>query len=92
MHSDCEFTVGVWVGRILNDKVWTRTQLTWTNPKGTLFLFTSATGSTQSMTRRSRDQMLLSNTMRLVSGQHVLDDALNAVARAALRNNMDRLP
>lgn len=91
MHSDCEFTVGVWV-EILNDKVWTRTQLTWTNPKGTLFLFTSATGSTQSMTRRSRDQMLLSNTMRLVSGQHVLDDALNAVARAALRNSMDRLP
>ena len=89
--SDGEFSVGVWV-EILSDKVWVRTQLTWTNPKGTLFLFTSATGATQSMTRRSRDQMILSSTMRLVSGQHVLDDALNAVARAALRNSMDRLP
>ena len=88
---DGEFSIGVWV-EILSDKVWTRTQLTWTNPKATLFLFTSATGATQSMTRRSRDQMLLANTMRLVSGQHVLDDALNAVARAALRNSIDHLP
>ena len=88
--SDGEFSVGVWV-EILSDKVWARTQLTWTNPNGTLFLFTSAAGATQSMTRRSRNQMLLSNTMRLVSGQHVLDDALNAVAHAALRNSMGRL-
>ena len=82
--------MGVWV-EILSDKVWARTQLTWTNPNGTLFLFTSAAGATQSMTRRSRNQMLLSNTLRLVSGQHVLDDALNAVAHAALRNSMGRL-
>jgi hypothetical protein len=86
--SDDEFRVGVWV-EMLNEKVWTRTQLTWTNPKGNMFLFTSANGATQSMTRRSRDQMLLANTMRLVSGQHVLDDALNAVARTALHNSMD---
>lgn len=86
--SDGEFPVGVWV-EIFHDKVWTRVQLTWTNPKGNMFLFTSAAGATQSMTRRSRDQMLLANTMRLVSGQHVVDDALNAIAQTALHNSID---
>jgi hypothetical protein len=86
--SDSEFSVGVWV-EILSDKVWARTQLTWINPTGSLFLFTSANGATQSMTRRSRDRMILANTMRLVSGQHVLDDALNSVAQTALHNSMN---
>lgn len=89
--SDDEFAVGVWV-EIVTDNIVTRTQLTWTNPKGTMFLFTSANGASQSMTRRSRDQMLLANTMKLVSGQHVLDDALNAVAQTALHNSIDLMP
>lgn len=91
LPSDSEFPVGVWV-EILSDGAWTRTQLTWTNPKGNMFLFTGANGATQSMTRRSRDQMMLARMMRLVSGQHVVDDALNAVARAALRNSIDSMP
>ena len=89
--ADGEFEVGVWV-EILIDQVWTRAQLTWTNPRGSMFLFTGANGATQSMTRRSRDQMILANAMRLVSGQRVMDDALNAVAQAALRNSVDQIP
>lgn len=41
-----------------------RTQLTWCSPRQTLFLFTQADGSTQSMTARMVDKLLQSGTMR----------------------------
>jgi hypothetical protein len=43
-----------------------RTQLTWASPNGTLFLFTSPDGSTQSMTRRMRDKLAGEGTLRVV--------------------------
>ncbi|MFZ3127983.1 MAG: hypothetical protein WA136_08195, partial [Rhodoferax sp.] len=68
---------------------WMRTQLTWTSPHGTLFLFTSAVGTTQSMTRRSRDKLMAVGSLRIISGQPVVDGALDAVAQTAMRNSMD---
>lgn len=48
---------GQWIELISNRKP-VRTQLTWTSPNGTLFLFTAADGSTQSMTRRMVAKLL----------------------------------
>lgn len=80
--------LGSWVELQTNGQ-WVRTQLTWASPHGTLFLFTSVFGTTQSMTRRSRDKLVAEGHLRLVSGQTVVDGALDAVAQIALRNSVD---
>ena len=83
-----ELALGTWVELRINGQ-WMRTQLTWTSPHGTLFLFTSAVGTTQSMTRRSRDKLMAVGSLRIISGQPVVDGALDAVAQTAMRNSMD---
>lgn len=85
--GEAELTVGTWVELWVNE-AWVRTQISWASPHGTLFLFTSAFGSTQSMTRRSRDRMWAQGSLRLVSGQPVVDGALDAVLETALRNSL----
>jgi hypothetical protein len=82
--------LGSWVELMVNEQ-WVRTQLTWASPHGTLFLFTNAAGSTQSMTRRSRDRLVAAGQLRVVSGQPVVDGALNAVAQMAMRNSVNTL-
>ena len=57
--------MGAWVELISNQRP-VRTQLTWTSPNGTLFLFTSPDGSTQSMTRRMRDKLASEGTLRVI--------------------------
>jgi hypothetical protein len=83
-----DLPLGSWV-ELQTTGQWVRTQLTWASPHGTLFLFTSVFGTTQSMTRRSRDKLVASGCLRLVSGQTVVDGALDAVAQIALRNSVD---
>jgi hypothetical protein len=83
-----ELPLGSWV-ELQTHGQWVRTQLTWASPHGTLFLFTSVFGTTQSMTRRSRDKLVANGGLRLVSGQTVVDGALDAVAQIALRNSVD---
>ena len=66
--DDAQWVLGVWVemhsaGRTL------RTQLTWVSPQQTLFLFTVADGSTQSMTRRMRDKLAADGALRVVPEQ-----------------------
>jgi hypothetical protein len=80
--------LGSWV-ELLSTGQWTRIQLTWASPHGTLFLFTNAAGATQSMTRRSCDKLVAAGNLRVVSGLPVVDGALNAVAQMALRNSID---
>ena len=79
---------GAWV-ELLADGSWARYQLTWSSPHGTLFMFSAAGGKTQSMTRRLLSKMLQNGSLRLVSGEGVVDGALDAVAAAALRNSLD---
>ena len=79
---DDEFTVGSWVDLVSAGKVM-RTQLTWASPHKTLFLFTAADGSTQSMTRRMRDKLTAEGSLRVLSHQHVVDRAIGAMASAA---------
>ena len=78
---DDEFTVGSWVDLVSAGKVM-RTQLTWASPHKTLFLFTAADGSTQSMTRRMRDKLAAEGSLRVLSNQHVVDRAIGAMASA----------
>jgi hypothetical protein len=78
---------GAWVEMF--DGHWARWQLTWASPHGTLFLFTHASGKTQSMTRRLLEKMLAADTLRMVSGQALVDGALDAVAHTALQNSLD---
>lgn len=65
-----EFVVGAWVELITNGRA-VRTQLTWTSPHGTLFLFTAPDNSTQSMTRRMRDKLADEGSLRVVPAPKV---------------------
>lgn len=82
--------LGCWVELMANDQ-WVRTQLTWASPHGTLFLFTSAAGAPQSMTRRSRDKLVAAGQLRVISGPQVVDGALNVVAQLAMRNSVNTM-
>jgi hypothetical protein len=79
---------GAWVDLFV-DGGWARYQLTWSSPHGTLFMFTANAGKTHSMTRRLLDKMLQAGTLRMVSGQAVVDGALDAVAHTAFRNSLN---
>ena len=70
--------IGQWVEIITNQRA-VRTQLTWCSPHNTLFLFTGADASTQSMTRRMIDKLSSDGAFRLISDQPVVDRALRAV-------------
>ena len=84
---NAELPIGTWVELLVNGQ-WARTQLSWESPHGTLFLFTSAFGSTQSMSLRTRNKMLAAGTLRVISSQHLVDGALDAVAQTALLNSV----
>jgi hypothetical protein len=81
-------SVGSWVELEVNDR-WIRTQLTWANPQGTLFLFTGALGNTRSMTSRMRDKLIQNGQLRIIADQPMVDGALDAVARSAMLNSVD---
>jgi len=86
---DAGLEPGTWVEMMLEGG-WARYQVTWASPHGTLFMFTSAGGKPHSMTRRLLGKMLQTGTLRMISGQAVVDGALDAVAQAALRNSLDQ--
>ena len=88
LSSAPDMAVGTWVD-LRVDGHWERTQLTWVGPHGTLFLFTSASGRSQSMTRRLRDRLMAQGALRVVSEHTVVGEALDAVARTAMRNSVD---
>jgi hypothetical protein len=88
IQVDGELPLGAWVELQTNGQ-WVRTQLTWASPHGTLFLFTSAFGTIQSMTRRSRDKLIEAGRLRVISGHAVVEVALDGVAQAAMRNSVD---
>lgn len=61
-----ELRIGQWVEIVSNQKA-VRTQLTWCSPHHTLFLFTAADASTQSMTRRMIDKLIAEGSFRFIS-------------------------
>ena len=80
--------IGCWVN-LLVEGAWERTQLSWIGSRGNLFLFTSGTGRTQTMTLRLVKRLLQKGNMHILTQEAVVDEALDAVARAAMRNSVD---
>ena len=81
-------TVGTWVNLQVAGQ-WERTQLSWIGSHGNLFLFTSASGRTQSMTLRLLDRLLQQGALQVLAEQAVVDNALNAVAQTAMQNSVE---
>ena len=87
--STVPLAVGAWIELYLSG-AWHRVQLSWISPHGTMFLFTSVSGKTQSMTQRFYERMLSEGKLRVVSGQtSMVEGALDAVVRTAMRNSID---
>jgi hypothetical protein len=79
---------GAWVEMQIGGQ-WSRLQLTWASPHGTLFMFSDAAGKSHSMTRRLLDQLVAAQGLHLISDQAVVAGALDAVAQAAVSNSPD---
>jgi hypothetical protein len=84
-----EMRVGTWV-EILIKGDWVRAQLTWCSPHATLFMFTSVGGTAHSMSRRTLDKLRSGNQLRIVADRPVVDEALDQVAQAALKNSVGK--
>src|SRR3569832_703486 len=83
-----EMKTGTWVE--LNVKgEWIRAQLTWASPAGTLFMFTSQAGTAHSMSRRTLDRLRAENHIKIVAERNIVDEALDQVAKTALKNSID---
>ncbi len=82
-----QLAVGSWVA-LMAEGSWTRTRLSWTSPNTTLLLFTDALGYMQSLTRRSCEQLFAAGQLQVIS-VHPVEDALDAVAAAAMLNSVD---
>lgn len=82
---------GAWVDLKVQD-AWVRAQLTWTSPRGGLYMFISSRGLAHSMTRRTLDRLLGQDALRIVSTGGVVEHALDAVALQALRNTQEPPP
>ena len=80
--------LGAWV-ELLVGGAWQRVQLSWISPHGTMFLFTSVGGKTQSMTQRFFERLLAEDKLRVVSEQaSMVEDALDAVVHTAMLNSI----
>ncbi|MBL0420012.1 DUF1631 family protein [Ramlibacter sp. AW1] len=79
--------LGAWVELQVQGR-WERVQLSWASPHQTLFMFTSPRGSAHSMSRRTLDRLRAAGRIRVVADRHLVDQALDEVARAALRNTL----
>jgi hypothetical protein len=86
-----KLNTGSWVDLALGG-VWVRAQLTWASPHRTLFMFISGSGLAHSMSRRTLERLKTTGLIRLVSDGHVMDNALDGVARTALQNDLQRVP
>jgi hypothetical protein len=82
-----DLRVGTWVELQIKGE-WARAQLTWCSPHATLFMFTSVGGAAHSMSRRTLDRLRSSDHLRVVADRPVVDEALDQVARAALKNSL----
>ncbi|WP_167772535.1 DUF1631 family protein [Ramlibacter henchirensis] len=84
-----ELRTGTWADLMVEGQ-WTRVQLTWASPHGTLFMFTALAGTAHSMSRRTLERLRSSGTLRVIADRPVVDDALDQVAKAALKNSLGK--
>lgn len=88
---EMDLAPGAWVDLRVQGE-WLRAQLTWTSPRGGLFMFISANGLAHSMTRRTLEKLLGKDALRIISRGGVVEGALDAVAQQALRNAQEADP
>ena len=81
-------TQGAWIEIQQADDSWTRMQLTWASPHGTMYLFSGSDGRTTSMTRRSLDALWARRRVRMVAAQSLVEDALDGVMNVAVSNSV----
>ncbi|HYF21334.1 MAG TPA: DUF1631 family protein [Ramlibacter sp.] len=86
-----ELQPGQWVELMLDGR-WGRWRVDWASPEKKLLLFAGAGGRTRSMTPVLAGLMADSGMLRLVASGPVLEQALDAVADAALRNTAEEPP
>jgi len=86
-----DMKTGTWVELMVKGE-WVRAQLTWASPHSTLFMFTSLAGSAHSMSRRTLDRLRAQGLIKVVAERNVVDEALDQVAQAALKNSLDGKP
>ena len=84
-----DLRVGTWVELLVHNE-WVRAQLTWCSPHATLFMFTSVGGTAHSMSRRTLDKLRSSDHLRVIADRPVVDEALDHVAQAALKNSLGK--
>ena len=82
-----ELDTGAWVN-LATGAEWVRAQLTWCSPQRTLFMFMSGSGMAHSMSRRTLDKFKSDGLIQLISDGKVMDQALDAVAQTAMRNEL----
>jgi hypothetical protein len=80
---------GTWVEIRIKGE-WVRAQLTWCSPHATLFMFTAMGGTAHSMSRRTLDRLRATDHLRVVADRPVVDEALDQVAQAALKNSLEK--
>ena len=85
-----DLTVGSWIEWLQPSGEWQRAKLSWASPQGTMYLFIVTGGKSMSMTRRSFEAMCQRQTVRMISTQSMVDDALDGVMDAAMRNSTGR--
>lgn len=84
-----QLQTGSWMELQQADGHWLRLQLAWINEPATLCLFSSASGSNHSMTRRMFDRLVAQAQLRAVAPEGpVVERAFNAVAELAMRNSI----
>jgi hypothetical protein len=83
-----ELRIGSWV-EIEIKGAWVRAQLTWSSPHNTLFMFTSIAGTAHSMSKRTLDKLRSQGQLKVVAERPLIDEALDQVAQAALKNSLD---
>jgi hypothetical protein len=66
----------------------TRGELTWISAQGTMYLFTTETGKTQSLPHRLLERMVEHGLMRRIEADDLVSGALDGVAQEALQNSI----
>jgi hypothetical protein len=84
-----DLRIGAWVELQIKGE-WVRAQLTWASPHATLFMFTSINGTAHSMSRRTMDKLRAGGQLSVVADRPVVDEALDHVAQAALKNSVQK--
>ncbi|MES3001424.1 MAG: DUF1631 family protein [Pseudomonadota bacterium] len=83
-----DLKTGTWVELMVKNQ-WVRAQLTWASPHATLFMFTSQAGTAHSMSRRTLDKLRAAGQVKVIADRNVVDEALDKVAKTALKNSLD---